>query len=237
MNEGIISTRLGLPGKPMMAEELIIARDIKLARYTGSRIHFTGVSSPRGLDYIRQAKEEGLAVSCSVTPYHLFFSDASLVQYDTNLKVFPPLRDEAAVVQLKKAVLDGTVDCIASHHLPHEYDSKIVEFEYAKAGMTGLETVYAALHTAIPELGTERIVELLSEAPRNIFGLEKPSITEGSPATLSFFDPSGATEVEEGTVLSKSKNTAFLGRSLKGRALGILNGDRIVWGETVAHQH
>ncbi|MBN9380305.1 MAG: dihydroorotase [Chitinophagaceae bacterium] len=235
MNEGIISTRLGLPGKPMMAEELIIARDIRLARYTGSRIHFTGVSSPRGLDHIREAKKEGLAVSCSVTPYHLFFTDASLVQYDTNLKVFPPLRDEAAVVQLKKAVLDGTVDCIASHHLPHEYDSKVVEFEYAKAGMTGLETVYAALHTAIPELSSENIVRLLSEGPRSIFGLEKHSITEGSPATMSFFDPSGATEVEEGTLRSKSKNTAFLGQSLKGRALGILNGDHIVWEGTVTH--
>jgi len=237
MNEGIISTRLGLPGKPMMAEELIIERDIKLARYTDSRIHFTGVTSPRGLDYIRQAKGEGLAVSCSVTPYHLFFTDASLVHYDTNLKVFPPLRDEAAVIQLKKAVLDGTVDCIASHHLPHEYDSKVVEFEYAKAGMTGLETVYAALHTAIPELSVERTIQLLSETPRNIFGLEKPSITEGSPATLSFFDPSGTTEVEEGALQSKSRNTAFLGQKLKGCVIGILNGDRIVWKETAAYQH
>jgi len=237
MNEGIISTRLGLPGKPMMAEELIIARDIKLARYTGSRIHFTGVTSPRGLDYIRRAKDGGLSVSCSVTPYHLFFTDASLVQYDTNLKVFPPLRDEAAVSQLKKAVLDGTVDCIASHHLPHEYDSKVIEFEYAKAGMTGLDTVYAALHTAIPGLSTERTVQLLSEAPRSIFGLEKPSVTEGSVASLSFFDPSGTTDVTAGTLRSKSKNTAFLGQSLKGRVLGILNGQRIVWEGAVAQQH
>jgi len=229
MNEGIISTRLGLPGKPMMAEELIIARDIKLARYTGSRIHFTGVSSPRGLDYIRRAKDGGLSVSCSVTPYHLFFTDADLVEYDTNLKVFPPLRDGAAVTALKQAVLDGTVDCIASHHLPHEYDSKVVEFEYAKAGMTGLETVYAVLRTAIPELSVERAVTLLSSAPRDIFGLEQPSLQEGNAACLSFFDPSGTTLVEEKGLRSKSKNTAFLGHSLKGRALGILNGDRLIW--------
>ncbi len=100
MNEGIVSTRLGLPGKPMMAEELMVDRDIKLLHYTGSRIHFTGVTSPRSLEYIRRAKEAGLAVSCSVTPHHLFFTDADLTDYDTNLKVFPPLRDEASVRSL-----------------------------------------------------------------------------------------------------------------------------------------
>jgi len=235
MNEGIVSTRLGLPGKPMMAEELIIARDIKLARYTGSRLHFTGVSSPRGLEYIRRAKEGGLSISCSVTPYHLFFTDAHLVNYDTNLKVFPPLRDEASVTVLKQAVLDGTIDCVASHHLPHEYDSKVVEFEYAKAGMTGLDITYAALRTAIPELSVERTVSLLSYSPRDIFGLEQSSITEGTTACLSLFDPSGTTRVEESMLRSKSKNTAFLGQTLKGRALGILNGERVVWSD-LSHQ-
>jgi dihydroorotase len=111
----------------------------------------------------------------------------------------------------------------------------VVEFEYAKAGMTGLETVYAILRTAIPELSTERAIQLLSSAPRRIFGLEQPSITEGAVACLSFFDPSGTTRVEEGSLRSKSKNTAFLGQSLKGRALGILNGDRMVW--EGSHQH
>lgn len=236
MNEGIISTRLGLPGKPMMAEELIIARDIKLARYTGSRIHFTGVTAPRSLEYIREAKDSGLSVSCSVTPYHLFFTDASLIEYDTNLKVFPPLRDEVSMTALKQAVLDGTIDCVASHHLPQEYDSKVVEFEYAKAGMTGLETVFAALHTAIPQLGAERIVQLLSEAPRAIFGLDKPVVTEGSKACLSFFDPAGTTEVSAAGLRSRSKNTAFLGHTLKGRAIGILNGQRLVWEEALVAQ-
>ena len=235
MNEGIVSTRLGLPGKPMMAEELIISRDINLARYTGSRLHFTGVSSPRGLEYIRKAKEGGLAVSCSVTPYHLFFTDADLVNYDTNLKVFPPLRDEASVAVLKKAVLDGTIDCVASHHLPHEYDSKIIEFEYAKAGMTGLDIAYAVLRTAIPELSVERTVSLLSSSPRDIFGMEQPSVAEGKTACLSLFDPSGTTKVEEAMLRSKSKNTAFLGQTLKGRALGILNGERLVWSD-LSHQ-
>jgi dihydroorotase len=212
----------------MMAEELIIARDIKLARYTMSRIHFTGVSSPRSLDYIRRAKDSGLNVSCSVTPYHLFFTDGDLTDYDTNLKVFPPLRDEASVKALKAAVLDGTVDCIASHHLPHEYDSKVVEFEYARSGMTGLETAYAVIRTVLPELSPERTVELLSDQPRKLFGMERPSIAEGQTCCLSFFDPAGTTTMQTGTIRSKSKNSPFIGRELKGQVIGILNGEKLV---------
>jgi dihydroorotase len=228
MNEGIVSTRLGLPGKPMMAEELVIARDIGLARYTGSKIHFTGVSSPRSLDAIRRAKQEGLDVSCSVTPYHLFFTDADLVNYDTNLKVFPPLRDQAAVKALREAVMDGTVDCIASHHLPQEYDNKIIEFEYAQPGMTGLETAYAALHTVLPELSVGKIVELLSSHARKIFGLAPATIAVGQPCSLSLFDPGGTTMIRENTTRSKSKNTAFLNKALKGRVVGIVNGGKLV---------
>jgi dihydroorotase len=225
INEGIISTRLGLPGKPMMAEELMVARDIKLARYTESKIHFTGVTSPRSLEYIRRAKDSGLAVSCSVTPYHLFFTDADLIEYDTNLKVYPPLRDEATVLALRKAVLEGVVDAIASHHQPHEFDSKILEFEYAKPGMNGLETTYAALRTALPGISVERTVELLSSGPRAIFGLVQPTIVEGAEAALSFFDPAGTTTLT--TSLSKSKNNPFLGRTLNGQVLGILNTNKL----------
>ncbi len=228
MNEGIVSTRLGLPGKPMMAEELMVARDIKLARYTGSKIHFTGVTSPRSLEYIRRAKDSGLAVSCSVTPHHLFFTDADLVNYDTNLKVFPPLRDQAVVKSLRQAVLEGVVDCIASHHFPHEFDSKVVEFEYARPGMSSLETTYAVLRTQLPELSAERIVDLLSYHPRQLFGLERASISEGQPANLSLFDPAGETRLEQGTTKSKSKNNPFFGTTLKGKVLGILNGDQLI---------
>lgn len=228
MNEGIVSTRLGLPGKPMMAEELMVARDIKLARYTESRIHFTGVSSPRSLEYIRRAKESGLAVSCSVTPYHLFFTDADLVDYDTNLKVYPPLRDESSVRTLREAVLEGAVDCIASHHLPHEFDSKVVEFEYARPGMSSLETSYAVLRTKLPELTAERTVDLLSYRPRELFGLPQPSIAEGQPAILSLFDPAGETRPEAGATKSKSRNSPFFGMTLRGRVLGIFNGDKLI---------
>ncbi|HEV2479194.1 MAG TPA: dihydroorotase [Puia sp.] len=227
MNEGVISTRLGLPGKPMMAEELMVARDIELVRYTGSRLHITGVSSPQSLEYIRAAKAAGVQVSCSVTPHHLFFTDADLINYDTNLKVYPPLRDAAAVQTLKKAVRDGLVDAIASHHLPHEFDSKIVEFEYARPGMSSLETVYPVLRTALPELSAEQAVNLLSHGPRQLFGLEQQTIAEGRSATLTFFDPDGTTELESGTTRSRSKNNPFIGRSLQGRVIGTFSNNAL----------
>jgi dihydroorotase len=228
MNEGVVSTRLGLPGKPMMAEELMIDRDIKLLHYTGSRLHFTGVTSPRSLDYIRRAREAGLAVSCSVTPHHLFFTDADLTGYDTNLKVFPPLRDEASVKSLRQAVLDGVVDCIAAHHFPHEFDSKVIEFEYARPGMTSLETTYATLRTQLPELSVERTVDLLSRNARDLFGLGQASIAEGQPASLTLFDPEGETRPSPDTTRSKSKNSPFFGMVLKGRVVGILKGDQFI---------
>ena len=227
INEGIVSTRLGLPGKPMMSEELIIARDIKLARYAGSKIHFTGVSSPKSLEYIKRAKDSGLAVTCSVTPYHLFFSDEDLLDYDTNLKVYPPLRPKAVVKALREAVSNGTVDCIATHHLPHEYDSKVLEFEYAKFGMTGLETAYAVLQASAPELPQEKWIELLSVNPRKIFNLPESVLESGAKACITLFDPTASWIYSGHQIRSKSKNSPFLEKELKGKAFGIINGEKV----------
>lgn len=226
MHEGIISTQLGLPGKPMMAEELLVARDIKLARYTNSKLHFTGVTSPRSLEYIKRAKDAGLQVTCSVTPYHLFFVDEDLVQYDTNLKVYPPLRSKAEREVLRKSVADGTVDCIATHHLPHEYDSKVLEFENAKYGMIGLETSYAVLKTVLPEVTEEKWVDLLCNNPRRIFGLELPSINKDMAACVTVFEPGRQTIVEETFFRSRSKNSAFIGKTLNGSVKGIINREK-----------
>lgn len=227
MHEGIVSTQLGLPGKPMMAEELQVARDIKLARYTDSKLHFTGVTSPRSLEYIRRAKEAGLSVTCSVTPYHLFFTDADLWEYDTNLKVFPPLRTANEVSALKAAILDGTIDCITAHHLPHEYDSKVLEFEYAKFGMTGLETTYSVLRTAMPEVPESRWVELLSTNPRKIFGLGTAVIEKGATAAITLFEPAASVTIDAKQFKSKSVNSAFIGKTLTGKIRGIVNGAHI----------
>ncbi|HEY4148533.1 MAG TPA: dihydroorotase [Chitinophagaceae bacterium] len=227
INEGIVSTRLGLPGKPMMAEELVVARDIKLARYAGSRLHFTGVSSPKSLEYIRRAKDGGLQVTCSVTPYHLAFCDEDLMGYDTNLKVNPPLRSKSDRDALRKAVAAGAVDCIATHHLPRDWDSKTCEFEYAKNGMIGLETCYGVLKTALPEISEDHWVELLSTNARKIFGLEIPTITENATATLTLFQPGRRYEYKKEQVKSKSRNSPFIGQQLTGKAFGIINGNRI----------
>ena len=227
VHEGIVSTRLGLAGKPMMAEELLVARDIKLVRYTESKIHFTGVTSPRSLDYIKRAKDAGLPVTCSVTPYHLFFTDEDLRDYDTNLKVYPPLRSVAEQSVLLKAVADGTIDCIATHHMPQDYDSKVLEFEYAKNGMTGLETCYPVLKTILPGISEIRWVELLSLNARKIFGLEQPVINTNEKACLTLYSPGGKTSMETADFYSRSVNTPFAGKELNGAVYGTVQQDKL----------
>jgi dihydroorotase len=227
VHEGVVSTRLGLAGKPMMAEELLVARDIKLARYTESKLHFTAVTSPRSIDYIKRAKDAGLPVTCSVTPYHLFFTDEALKDYDTNLKVYPPLRSAAEQKVLLGAVTDGTIDCIATHHMPHDYDSKVLEFEYAKNGMTGLETCYPVLKTILPDISEDRWVELLSLNARKIFALEMPVINMNEKACLTLFSPEGKTKIDTGEFYSRSVNTPFAGKELKGEVFGTVQQDKI----------
>jgi len=231
MNEGVISTTLGLPGKPALAEELMIARDIELAKYAGSKIHFTGVSTAKSIALIKKAKAEGIAVSCSVTPYHLFFCDEDLKNYDTNLKVTPPLRTAADRQALRDAVLDGTVDCIASHHLPQNKDEKVVEFEYASNGMIGLQTAFAVVNTALPQLAPERIVELFSTNARRIFGLPLSSIREGELASFTLFQKSISWTFNEITNRSKSRNTPFFDTALTGRPFGTIHKGSVLLNE------
>jgi dihydroorotase len=225
MNEGIVSTRLGLPGKPAMAEEIMVARDIKLARYTDSRLHFTGVSSAKSIEYIRRAKEGGIRVTCSVTPYHLYFTDEDLTTYDTNLKVNLPLRTKKDSAVLMEAVKDGTVDCIATHHQPHEWDSKTCEFEYAKPGMIGLETCFGVLGKL--GISEERIISLISASPRKIFNLPDAGIRIGNTADLTLYVPGEEFVFNESMIRSKSKNTPFTGHHLNGKVIGIVSKDSL----------
>lgn len=221
MNEGIISTQMGLPGKPNMAEELMVARDIKLARYADSKLHFTGVSSPKSLEYIKRAKEGGIKVSCSVTPYQVYFCDEDLQQYDTNLKLNPPLRSRADMTAIRNALLDGSIDCIASHHLPQNWDSKTCEFEYAKPGMISLETAFAVLITA--GLPVADFIQMQTVNARNLFGLPIPRIREGEMACITLFNPDTEFVFDQEMLRSRSKNSPFIGKKLKGKVLGIIN--------------
>lgn len=225
MNEGIVSTQLGLPGKPAIAEELMISRDIELTRYTGSAIHFTGVSTAKGMAIIRKAKAEGLPVSCSVTPAHLYFIDADLAGYDTNLKLATPLRTAADREALQKAVEDGTVDCIASHHFPHHTDHKVVEFEYAKPGMIALETAFSLVRSSMPSLSLERLMELFSLGPRRLFQLPTPTIAKDQQARFSLFLPDADWTPQ--SFASRSRNSPFIGKTLTGRPYGIIQEDKL----------
>jgi dihydroorotase len=223
MNEGIISTRLGLPGIPAISEESILKRDIDLVRYTGSKIHFTGISTASALNLIRDAKKEGLSVTCSVTPYHLFFCDEDLQSYDTFLKVNPPLRTKADMLALRDGVIDGTIDCIASHHLPQDWDHKTSEFETAAFGMIGLETSFLVVNHLMEELSNERIIALFSLNARNIFNLPTTYIEEGATAELTIYQRQDNNSLSKNDFKSKSLNSAFIDRTLKGKIIGTIN--------------
>jgi dihydroorotase len=226
MNEGEMSTKLGLQGKPALSEELMIARDIELVRYTNSKIHFTGISTEKSLQLIAEAKKEKLKVTCSVTPYHLFFCDEDIRDYETNLKVNPPLRTKKDRDALREGIKKGTIDFIASHHQPQDWDHKVCEFQYAKNGMETLESVYGA--SAICGVSTETFIKMQTENIRNIFNQPQPSITEGQKANLTFFVPDEEYVFEEKYIVSKSKNNGFINNKLKGKVIGIFNKDRLL---------
>jgi dihydroorotase len=229
MNEGIISTRFGLPGIPAISEESILKRDIDLLKYTGSKLHVTAVSTRESILLIQEAKKAGLAITCSVTPYHLFFCDEDLQSYDTYLKVNPPLRTRADMLSLREAVLDGTVDCIASHHLPQDWDHKICEFEYAAFGMTGLETAFSVINHLLDQLTNNRIVELFSTNARNIFNLPTTNIAEGEIAELTLFHRTQYALLQKNDFKSKSTNSAFIDRELKGKVFGTVNKGKLFY--------
>lgn len=223
MHEGLWSTRLGMPGKPAIAEEILIERDLKLLKYTESKLHFTGISLKKSVDLIRAAKAGGLQVTCSVTPYHLLLSDEKLQQYESVFKVNPPLREEDDIVALRNAIKEGVIDCIATHHFPQDIDSKQKEFEYAGEGMIGLESCFGVLGISLENLTVEQKVQFLAVNPRRIFDLPVPEIKEGEKANLTLFDPETSWIFEEDRVHSKSKNSPFIKNKLIGKPLGIIN--------------
>jgi dihydroorotase len=229
MNEGIMSVRLGLSGKPAISEEILITRDIDLLRYTNSKVHFTGISTKKSLELIVKAKKEDLQISCSVTPYHLFYCEEDLKDYDTNLKVNPPLRTKKDMMALKEGVKNGAVDFIASHHQPQHWDDKTCEFEKAQYGMIGLESVFGVM--GVCGIGADQFVKMQTENIRKIFGIELPQIKEGEKASLTLFDPDIEYVFIEQNLYSKSRNSPYIGKKLKGKTFGIINGDKLFLNE------
>ncbi|WP_281635905.1 dihydroorotase [Flavobacterium marginilacus] len=225
-NEGIVSTRLGLKGIPDLAEELQIARNLFLLEYTGGKMHIPTVSSPKSVQMIKEAKAKGLNVTCSVSVHHLVLTDEKLEEFDTRYKVTPPLKTESDRQELINGVLDGTIDLITSDHNPIDIEHKKMEFDLAKNGTIGLESAFGALMTVLP---LETVIEKFT-AGKAVFGIPNHSISEGETANISLFNPEGNSVFTNENILSKSKNSAFLGTALKGKAYGILNQGKLILG-------
>lgn len=227
MNEGIISTRLGMAGIPALAETIMLHRDIELVRYTGSRLHVTGISTAAAVKMIKKAKAEGLAITCSVTPYHLALNDEALTTYDSVYKVSPPLRTEQDRQALITGLKDGTIDCIATHHRPHEWDAKAKEFEYSGEGMAVQESAFNILWDAVKDkIDIDRLIEAMTTIPADIFGITVPAIKKGNKASLTIFTTSGNHTLQT-PAASMGVNNPFIDQKLSGRVLGVIHNGQI----------
>ena len=226
MHEGSHSYSLGLAGQPREAEEVAVARDLAVARLAGGRLHLCHLSSAGSVDMVRRAKAEGLRVTAEVTPHHLVFSDENLLTYDTNFKVNPPLRSPEDREALVAGLADGTIDVVATDHAPHAVEEKEAEFDLAPVGTIGLETALGAVLTHLVHpgrLSLTRAIEAMSTTPARIVGAPDQGgpLEPGRPANLVVFDPD-AEAVIEPPFGSKSRNSAFLGRTLRGRVVHTL---------------
>ncbi|GAB4331135.1 MAG: dihydroorotase [Flammeovirgaceae bacterium] len=224
MHEGEMSVRLGMKGIPSLVEEMAIQRDLKILEYTGGKIHFSCISSKEGVALVRNAKSQGLAVTCDISANHLYFTDNDLFDFDTSLKVMPPFRSKTDQEALWKGLADGTIDAICTNHHPLDQESKALEFDLAAEGILGLETAFGAIMSKKPDfISTETIIEKLSTSPREILRIAQPKIAEGKPANLTIFAENDVWTVQAKDICSKSINTPFIGKKLKGRVLGIIN--------------
>lgn len=224
VHEGIVSTTLGLKGIAPLAEELEVARNLYLLKYTGGKLHLPTISTAKSVELIREAKAAGLDVTCSVAVHQLVLTDAVLVDFDTRYKVLPPLRDEAHRAALIAAVADGTIDFVTSDHNPLDLEHKKMEFDGAKFGTIGLESAFGAL---MQVFDLETVIRVLT-AGKARFSVAAAPIQVGSPASLTLFNPEGNAIFSKFDVLSKSKNSAFFGVELKGSAYGVYNNNQML---------
>ena len=233
MNEGAVSTRIGIRGQPACAESAMVARDLEIVEWTGARYHVAHVSTARTVALIRDAKRRGLPVTCEVTPHHLTLTDDACASYDTHAKCNPPLRTAADQAALRAGLADGTIDAIATDHAPHAAIEKDVEFEQAAFGVIGLETALP-LSLELVRAGVvspSRLVALLSSQPATVLNLPGGSLAPGLPADVTVLDPTAAWTVDPDGGLSKSRNTPFAGHRMEGRAVLTIVGGRIAYEE------
>mgnify|MGYP001615159606 CR=1 FL=1 len=231
MHEGFHSCCLGLRGIPAESEEIMVARDVALARLTKGRVHFCHISARQSLPHLRRAREEGLAVTAEVTPHHLTFCDEDVSTYDSNYKMAPPLRAKEDVEAMRKALSDGTIDCIATDHAPHAPRDKSALFEFAANGVVGMETAWSVGLSLVDSgaLTLSRLIEVLSTKPARIMGLEGGTLKVGAPADFFVSDLGAVQQLEAGHLHSRSKNSPFLGKSLRGRVIVTMVGGACQW--------
>ena len=234
IHEGEVSTSLGLSGIPSMAEELMVQRDLQLLTYADSRLHFHNISTAGAVTYIREAKKQGLKVTASVAALNLCFTDDVLRGFDTNFKVMPPLREEVDRQALIEGLADGTIDFISTNHTPVDEEGKNLEFPYADFGAIGLETTFGLINQFLHNNFTmSDFVRFLAIQPREVLGLEIPTITEGTEANLTIFNPDETWTFTSKDIFSKSKNTPLMGNILRGAVLGVINNGK--WSMAKSH--
>ena len=224
MNEGIASTKLGIKGIPALAEEVMLTRDIELVEYTQGKFHASRISTKKSVELIRSAKKKGLNVSADVAIHNLILQDQKCANFDSNYKVFPPLRTSEDIQALIEGLKDGTIDAISSDHCPEDVEHKVLTFEQANFGIIGAQTVLPLALELQKELGLHTIIDALSHNPRKILGIACPTIAEGTEANLCCFSTSDEWTFNEESIVSKSKNTPFLNRTFKTRVWGTVKG-------------
>jgi dihydroorotase len=228
MHEGLYSTRLGLKGIPAAAEDTMVSRDLILAQMTRSKYHVAHLSTRRAVELVREAKAAGMRVTAEVTPHHFSLTDAAVADYDTNAKMNPPLRSADDVAALVQALKDGTIDAIASDHAPHHVNLKMLEFDRAPFGITGLETAVGLATTKL-QLPVSRLVELFTTNPQRIMKVKPWGLFEGSPADLTVLDLNRNWTFDVNQSRSKSRNSPFHGWHLKGKAVATVVGGKVVY--------
>ncbi|MCR9131635.1 MAG: dihydroorotase [bacterium] len=233
MNEGAVSTRLGLEGTPGIAEEVMIARDILLAEYTGGHVHVAHISTKEGVELVRQGKAKGINVTTEVCPHHFDLTDEEIERqkFSTNFKMHPPLRTQEDVDAMIEGLIDGTIDAICTDHAPHAIEEKEVEFMYAPNGIIGLETAWPISNMRLyktGKLGLKELVDKLCYKPRAILNLPELAIEEGAEANLTFFNTDETWTFDVKNVRSKSRNSPYLDNELTGRAVAIYNRGQLV---------